>query len=134
MQSLDTYMSAIGKLLLLLNMAAAIAKLRCDLRNRSTVLTRKAMIAETPVTTTKRMGMIQSSFNLDGVSENATLEKRRHGVKSETLTRLSCFCVFLSSIPFLASSLQTAHRHSLKYDGVDWFHRSGHSFTIWDGG
>jgi hypothetical protein len=33
-------MRAIGKLLLLLNMAAAIAKLRCDLRSRSAVPTR----------------------------------------------------------------------------------------------
>jgi hypothetical protein len=71
------------------------------------------MRAETAVTTTKRMGMIQSSFNLDGEREKATLEKRRHGVKSETLTRLSCFWVFLSSIPLLASTLRT-ERHGYK--------------------
>jgi len=74
-----------------MNMAAATAKLLCDLFRRNAHPNVCAIPIEMPVVTTKKMGMTHSSRSFAGERKNATFEKRRQGVKSETFKRFSCF-------------------------------------------
>lgn len=103
-------MRAIGRLLLLLNIDAAMAKFLCVLLSLKSDPTVSATKADIKVTKTKRIGMIQSSRSFAGERENATLENSRQGVNRFTLTLLSCFCVFLSRMPFRASTLHWVGR------------------------
>jgi len=90
---------ATGREFEFMNVAAAIAKFLCEGLRRKRFPSSQATPNEVPVTSKKKMGMIHSSFNFSGERKNATLEKRRQGVKKLTLRTFSCFCVSLSSMP-----------------------------------
>jgi hypothetical protein len=105
---------AMGRELLLLNIAAAMQKFRWDFLSRKSVPRVQATTADTEVTPTKKRGMIQSSLSFSGDREKATLEKRRQGVKSDTFNLFRCFCVFLSRMPLRDMILKKDLRDALQ--------------------
>lgn len=79
-----------------------LAKLRCERLRRSSPPIRNATVAERMLMMTNPTGMIARSLSLSGEREKATLEKRRAGVKSDTLSLLRTFLAESFTIPFFA--------------------------------